>query len=228
MGFPAKQELIEAGGETWWLDPANHIGNGPFVMTNLEQGVNVHFVPNETYWGDKPSYELDYSYIVDTAVAFEAYKNDELDIVTAAAEDLGTIQNDATLSQEHLNYAGSCTFAVMFHQLKAPFDDPAVRAAFSYALDREGWVTDVLQGLGAPTLTWIPPGFPGFQEGETRFGFDAAKAVQTLTDAGYTVENGQLMKDGAAIEIVDTFSDTPRNRTRNEWLVAKWKEVLGI
>ena len=228
VGFPAKQELIEAGGETWWLDPANHVGNGPFVMTNLEQGVNVHLVPSETYWGDKPSYELDYSYIVDTAVAFEAYKNNELDIVTAAAEDLGTIQNDATLSQEHLNYAGSCTFAVMFHQLKAPFDDPAVRAAFSYALDREGWVTDVLQGLGAPTLTWIPPGFPGYQEGETRFDFDAAKAVQTLTDAGYTVENGQLMKDGAAIEIVNTFSDTPRNRTRNEWLVAKWKEVLGI
>ena len=27
---------------------------------------------------------------------------------------------------------------------------------------------------------------------------------------------------------MDTFSDTPRNRTRNEWLVAKWKEVLGI
>jgi oligopeptide transport system substrate-binding protein len=116
----------------------------------------------------------------------------------------------------------------MFHQLKEPFTDPAVRAAFSYALDREGWVTDVLQGLGAPTLTWIPPGFPGYQEGETRFGFDPEKAVQTLTDAGYTVENGTLMKDGVAYPIEDTFSDTPRNRTRNEWLVAKWKEVLGV
>jgi oligopeptide transport system substrate-binding protein len=50
-----------------------------------------------------------------------------------------------------------------------------------------------------------------------------------LNDAGYTVEGGQLIgPDGAAIEVVDTFSDTPRNRTRNEWLVAKWKEVLGI
>jgi oligopeptide transport system substrate-binding protein len=161
-------------------------------------------------------------------VAFEAYKNDELDINAAVAEDLGTIDSDPELSQEHLLYPGSCTFAVMFHQLKEPFTDPAVRAAFSYALDREGWVKDVLQGLGSPTLTWIPKGFPGYQDGETRFGFDAAKAVQTLTDAGYTVENGKLMKGGKAIEIKDTFSDTPRNRTRNEWLVAKWKEVLGI
>ena len=228
VGFPAKQELIEAGGENWWLDAANHVGNGPFVATQLEQGVIAAFGPNENYWRGAPSYSLEYQYITDSAVAFEAYKNGELDITGLAAEDLATVQADAALNEQAQIYPGSCTFAVMFHQLKAPFDDPAVRQAFSYALDRESWVTDVLQGLGAPTLTWIPPGFPGYEEGETRFAFDPEKAVQTLTDAGYTVENGQLMKDGTAIEIVQTFSDTPRNRTRNEWLVAKWKEVLGI
>lgn len=228
VGFPAKQELIEAGGENWWLDPANQIGNGPFVMSNLEQGVNAHFTPNAKYWAGAPSYELDYSYIVDTAVAFEAYKNNELDIVTGAAEDLATIKSDPELSQQYLNYPGSCTYAVMFHQLKAPFTDPAVRQAFSYALDRDAWVQDVLQGLGSPTLTWIPKGFPGYKEGETRFGFDPEKAKQTLTDAGYTVENGKLMKDGKAIEIKLTFSDSPRNRTRYEWLAAKYKEVLGV
>jgi oligopeptide transport system substrate-binding protein len=227
--FPAKQELIEAGGENWWLDAANHVGNGPFVMTNLEQGVNVHFVPNEKYWGGLAGYDLDYAFIQDTAVAFEAYKNNELDMIGLAAEDLGTVKADPDLNEQANIYPGSCTFAVMFHQLKAPFTDKAVREAFAYALDREGWVNDVLQGLGSPTLTWIPKGFPGYQDGETRLGFDAAKAVQTLTDAGYKVENGQLIgTDGKAIEIVDTFSDTPRNRTRNEWLVAKWKEVLGI
>lgn len=228
VGYPAKQELIEAGGDNWWLDPANHIGNGPFVMTNLEQGVNIHFTPNENYWDVVPSYELDYSYIVDSAVAFEAYKNDELDIVVAAAEDLATIQADPVLSQEHMLYPGSCTFALMFHQLKEPFTDPAVREAFAYALDRKAYVADVLQGLGSPALTWIPPGFPGFQEGETRFDFDPDKAMQTLTDAGYTVENGQLMKDGTAIPIEITFGDSPRNRTRFEWVAAKYKEVLGI
>jgi oligopeptide transport system substrate-binding protein len=228
VGFPAKQELIEAGGETWWLDPANHIGNGPFVLDELEQGVRGVFSPNENYWRAVPSYTLEYSYIVDLAVSFEAYKAGEFDIVPLQAEDLGTVQADPELNEQAMIYPGSCTFALMFHQLKEPFTDPAVRAAFSYALDREAWVTDVLQGLGSPALTWIPPGFPGFQEGETRFAFDAAKAVQTLTDAGYTVENGQLMKDGAAIPLEFTFGDTPRNRTRYEWLTAKYKETLGL
>ena len=229
VGYPAKQENIEAGGENWWLDPAYHIGNGPFVMTNLEQGVNVHFVPNEKYWAGVAGYDLDYAYITDSAVAFEAYKNNELDISGLAAEDLATIQADPVLSKEAYIYPGSCTFALMYHQLKAPFTDKAVREAFSYALDRQAWVTDVLKGLGSPTLTWIPKGFPGYQDGETRLGYDPAKAVQTLTDAGYKVEGGKLIgKDGKPIDIVDTFSDTPRNRVRNEWLVAKWKDVLGI
>lgn len=229
VAYPAKQELIEAGGDTWWLDAANHIGNGPFIMTALEQGVKGEFEPNPKYWGGVPTYKIAYSYITDGAVAFEAYKNNELDVVGLAAEDLATVQNDPVLSKEANIYPGGCTFAVMYHHLKPPFDDAEVRKAFSYALDREAWVKDVLKGLGAPTLTWIPKGWPGYQEGETRFGFDPAKAVQTLTDAGYKVENGKLVgKDGKVIEITDTFGDSPRNRTRNEWLVAKWKEVLGL
>lgn len=157
--YPARQELIEIGGENWWLDPANQIGNGPFAMTNLEQDVNVHMIPNEEYWAGIPSYELDYSFITDPTVALEDYKNGEFDIMIPAVEDLVTIRADARLSGQVMIYPGSCTFAVMFHQLKEPFVDPAVRQAFTYALDRQGWVNDVLQGLGVPTLTWIPPVF---------------------------------------------------------------------
>jgi oligopeptide transport system substrate-binding protein len=229
VGFPARQELIEAGGENWWLDAANHLGNGPFIMTNLEQGVKVEFEPNPNYWAGIAGYKLEYNYITDGAVSFEAYKNNELDVTGLAAEDLATVENDPVLNAEKNIYAGSCTFCIMFHQLKAPFTDPEVRKAFSYALDREAWSRDILKGLGLPTLTWIPKGWPGYQEGETRYGYDPAKAVKTLTDAGYMVEDGKLIgKDGKPIDIILTFSDTPRNRTRYEWMAAKFKEVLAL
>lgn len=227
--YPAKEELISEGGEIWWNSSKFQVGNGPFVLSALEPFVRAYFTPNANYWRGVATYDLEFRYITDTAVAFEAYKNDEFDIIPIGAEDLGTIQNDATLNAEANIYPGSCTYAIMFHQLKAPFNDQAVREAFAYALDREAWVTDVLNGLGSPTLTWIPKGFPGYDAEESRWGYDPEKAVQTLTDAGYTVVDGQLIgPDGAAIEITETFSDTPRNRTRFEWLVAKYKEVLGI
>ena len=219
--FPAKEELITAGGENWWLDAANHIGNGPYVIAALEQGVQALYTPNANYWGEVPLSSIDFAFITDTAVAFEAYKNNEFDIIPLAAEDLEVVQADPVLSQEANIYPGSCTFAVMFHQLKEPFTDQKVREAFAYALDRDAWVQDVLRGLGSPTLTWIPPGFPGYDGEENRWGFDADAAKQAIADSSYgSVEN--------LPPITMTFSDTPRNRTRNEWLAAKFKEVLGV
>lgn len=219
--FPAKEELITAGGENWWQDAANHIGNGPFSYESLEPSVKSRFVPNPNYWEGVVKYAIEYSYITDTAVSFEAYKNNEFDIVGLAAEDLEVVKADADLSQQMVSYPGSCTFAVMFHQQKEPFTDPKVREAFAYALDRDAWVADVLRGLGSPTLTWIPPGYPGYDAEENRWGYDPEKAKQTLAESSYGSVEGLP-------EITATFSDTPRNRTRNEWLVAKWKEVLGV
>jgi oligopeptide transport system substrate-binding protein len=219
--YPAKEELIAEGGDNWWNSSKYQIGNGPFVLKSLEPFVRGYFTPNANYWLGVPGYDLEYSYINDSAIAFEAYKNNEFDVINIAAEDLATVQADPVLSQEAKIYPGSCSFAVMFHQLKEPFTDPKVRQAFSQAYDREAWVTDVLKGLGAPTLTWIPPGFPGYQEGETRWGFDPEAAKQALAESSYgSVEN--------LPEIVATFGDTPRNRTRWEWLIAKWQENLGV
>lgn len=219
--YPAKEENIKAGKDIWWTSAKYQIGNGPFILKSLEPYVRARFEPNPNYWGEKAKIAIEYSYITDSAVSYQAYKNNEFDIVGLAAEDLEATMKDPVLSKEALIYPGSCTFAVMFHQEKEPFTDKKVREAFAYALDREAWVKDVLRGLGSPTLTWIPKGYPGYQEGEKRYGFDPAAAKKALAESKY----------GSADKLPPvtlTFSDTPRNRTRMEWLQKKWKEVLGV
>lgn len=219
--YPAKQELIEAGGESWWMDVKNQIGNGPMIWKTNEEKVKGEFVPNPNYWRGVANVNIFFSYITDSATSFNAYKNGEFDVIGLAAEDFKVASADAVLSKEINKYAGSCTYAVMFHQLKEPFTDKKVREAFAYAFDREAWVKDVLNGLGSATLTWIPPGFPGYDKDETRYAFDPAKAKQALAESSY----GSVDKL-PPVEL--TFSDSARNRTRYEWLAGKWKEVLGI
>jgi oligopeptide transport system substrate-binding protein len=220
VAYPAKQELIEAGGDQWWADAKNQIGNGPYIMQDLEQGQRALFVPNPNYWGGKAKTNIEYSYITDSAVATEAYKNDEFDIVVLPPEDLASVQADPVLSKQAMIYPGACTTALQFRNFSKPFDDPKVRQAFAYALDRDRWVKDIFQGLAAPTLTWIPPGFPGYKQGEARYKYDPKAANKAIADSSYkTVE--------ALPPIILTFSDTPRNRTRNEWLGARFKEVFG-
>jgi oligopeptide transport system substrate-binding protein len=218
--YPAKEENIKAS-EIWWTTAKYQIGNGPFILKSIDPYVKGVFTPNPNYYGDKAKIDVEYSYITDSAVAFQAYKNNEFDVVGLAAEDYKVVIADANLSKEANVYPGSCTFAVMFHQLKEPFTDPKVRQAFAQAYDRATWVKDVLAGLGAPTLTWIPPGYPGYDKDEKRWGFDVAAAKKALSESKY----------GSADKLPPiklTFSDSPRNRTRYEWLAAQWKQHLGI
>ena len=220
VAYPAKQENIEAS-RIWSTSAKYQIGNGTFTLKSMEPYVRSTFVPNPNYWGGKANVSIEYSYIVDTAVSFQAYKNNEFDMVGLAAEDLATAQKDAVMSKEVNVYPGSCTYAVMFHQLKEPFTDKNVRIAFIQSLDRTAWVKDVLAGLGSPTQTWIPKGYPGYKEGETRWGFDVNAAKAALAKSTY----GSVDK---LPPLTLTFSDSPRNRTRYDWLAKKWNENLGV
>ena len=220
VAYPAKQENIEAS-RIWSTSSKYQIGNGPFVLKSMEPYVRSTFVPNPNYRAGKANVSIEYSYIVDSAVSFQAYKNNEFDMVGLAAEDLATAQKDAVMSKEVNVYPGSCTYAVMFHQLKEPFTDKNVRIAFIQSLDRTAWVKDVLAGLGSPTQTWIPKGFPGYKEGETRWGLDVNAAKAALAKSTY----GSVDK---LPPLTLTFSDSPRNRTRYDWLAKKWNENLGV
>ncbi len=95
VGAPVREDLVEAGGETWWSDPANYIGNGPFQITEWEHQSRVRFERNENYVLTKPTFEaIEGSMITEGNVAFEAYRADELDIGGVGSEELATVEGD--------------------------------------------------------------------------------------------------------------------------------------
>ena len=134
VGYPAKEENIAEGGDIWWTSSKYQVGNGPFVWQSVEPFVKSVFVPNANYVGAGiPTYTLEFSYITDSAVAFEAYKNGEFDVVASAADDLPVIDADADLTAQHVKYAGSCTTKIQFslhptwNGQPNPLADPKVR-----------------------------------------------------------------------------------------------------
>ena len=233
VAYPARQELIEEGGENWWNSSKYQVGNGPMVLKTLEPFVQATFVPNANFDGTVPSYNLEFRYITDSAVAFEAYKNNEFDIVPSAAEDLKTIDGDADLKAQHMIYPGSCTTVIKLglagvykdpsgKEFTSPFEDQKAREAFAYAFDAEGWAKDVDQGLSAPTWTWIPPGYPGYDP-NSPMKFDPELAKQALAESTF---GGPEKLNALGLKI--TYGDTPRNRVRSEWLAANYKTQLGL
>jgi len=219
--YPAKEELIAAGGTNWWQLPGYQIGNGPFVLQTLDPNVRAYFTPNSHYWRGTATYDVEYRYITDSAQALAAYRSHQLDIMAPGAADMSAIRADPILSKELMTYSGSCSFAVMFHNLKPPFTDPKVRQAFTYALNREAWARDVLGGGGLPTLTWIPPGYPGYDAAENRWAYNPVSATQAISASSY----GSI---AALPPISLTFSSSPRNLSRNQWLADQWRAALGV
>lgn len=75
-----------------------------------------------------------------------------------------------------------------FNLTKEPFNNPKVRQAFSYAIDKNRIIEEVLKGeaYGPGTNGLCPPSFKGYDITKiTGYDFDAAKAKKLLAEAGY-------------------------------------------
>ena len=217
FGYPVREDMV-AKGETWWADAKNHIGNGPFIMTELKEKEIARFVPNPNWRGEKPQVDqIVFRYITDSKVYTEAYKNGELDIILLAAEELEPAQKDPVLSKEIVRYPGSCTQALFFNMTRAPFDKKDMRLAFAQGIDREAYVRDILRGLGVVTTAWMPPGIPGYNKAAgANLKFDPAAAKAAWQKAGYSGE------------VKLTHAATPRIKTRFEFIAGQLQKNLGF
>ena len=79
--YPVKKEIVDADPDNWWKTAENHIGNGPFRVTGIDEDQRWTFEANENYWQGRPKLDgIEYVYIDDAAVALEAYRAGDLDI----------------------------------------------------------------------------------------------------------------------------------------------------
>lgn len=224
VAYPARQDLIDRGGDEWWQSAAYQLGNGPFQIAAIDSALNsIEFRANEHYWRGRPQLDvIEYHYIANLAVALQAYKNGEVDVMMPDPNDVAAIRADPQLSQEFVDYPGACTLVYEFNLTKAPFDDQHVREAFAYAIDRDALLRDSFKDTEVKTLTWIPPGYPGYDREENRFDFDVAKARAALAQSRY---------GGAAAlpEIKFAYnSNNPANQARVEYFIQMIQKNLGV
>jgi len=220
--YPVKAEIVEADPEAWWRTAENHIGNGPFTVTGIAEDQEWTFAANEQYWQGRPKLDgIEYVYVGDPAVALQAYRAGDLDIIGVGPTLLPEIRDDPELAAELLEYPVANTFYLAMSLTQEPFTDKQVREAFAYAFDRETFCTEIQSGSCVPTLTWIPPGVPGYRETD-QYGFDPEAAQQALAASSYGGPD-------TLPEIELTYiSDDPSEVARAEWIAGQYREILGV
>ncbi len=226
IGYPVDQSKENANPDSWWLTPANQNGNGPFMISDIEDQV-IKLVPNPNYWGGKPALDrIELTWITDPAAVLDSYRKGALDVAQLTLDNFVQAQSDPALNSDlHVAPAARVTY-LGFNMKKAPFTDKNVRKAFSQALDRASFVRDVLKGMGKPYLSWIPPGVPGYDATATVPGYDPAAAVQTLIDAGYGTPDKKHVDCTKLGTIKLSYSNTPRTQYLYQFIAGSLTRVF--
>lgn len=234
LTYPVDKRAVDADPESWWIKPANHVGNGPFVVQDIQEGSKIIYAANPNYWRGKPKLDrIETYYNPDNQITLQAYLNGELDMdANLTPEQLIQVENDPNLKEDYLRYPAAVTRAIAFNNSLRPFDDRNVRVAFSQALDREGFVRDVLKGIGKPYTRWIPPGVPGSQPDKPGVpGTDPVAAVRTLAENGYgaadsTADNPKVDCEKLG-ELKLTYPASPVNHARYQFIAGNFVRVFG-
>jgi oligopeptide transport system substrate-binding protein len=220
--FPVKAEIVAKDPDNWWKSAENHIGNGPFKVTAIDEDQQWTFEASDNYWQGRPKLDgIEYVYVDDSSVALEAYRAGDLDIVSIQPPQVPEVEADPDLSAALVSYASAATYNLAMNLDQEPFNDPKVREAFAYAMDRETLCTDLRAGDCTPALSWIPPGVAGAIETDA-FAFDPEAAKQALAESSYGgPENLPEIK-------IFYNSDTSGRGEQVEWVAGQIRDILGV
>ncbi len=131
------------------VDWASGIGTGGYRLKDFDPGVRATFARNPNYWkaGRAHFDEVELLSIVDSVARSNALMTGEIHVMDRC--DLKTVhllKRTPGLRVEEVT--GTLHYTFPMHTDTAPFDDPDVRMALKYAIDREELVRKILRGHG--------------------------------------------------------------------------------
>ncbi|MBD2871818.1 nickel ABC transporter substrate-binding protein [Paenibacillus arenilitoris] len=184
-------------------DFVNHpVGTGPFQLKSFAPGSKLELVRYDGYWdGVAPLDSVTFMFNEDANARSLALKSGQVDIVYRPE-----VNSLASLDEtKGVHVESTATFRV--HQMtmnleRESMKDINVRRAIDALIDRQEIVNSILLGYGEAAVgPFLPslPFAPSYTENQLESGEEAAIAY--LKDAGYTLQNGVMQKDGQPLEL---------------------------
>jgi oligopeptide transport system substrate-binding protein len=162
--LPSHRPTVEKYGDKW-TEAANIVTNGPWKMTVWEHNKRMVFERNDAFvLKPKPKLRKWYAPIIDSAAQLPSYEAGEIDRIGSSVPlaEVNRLKNDPKLSKEMHVFSATGTFYLAPSYSQKPFDVRGVRRALAHAIDRNAIVKNVLQGIGQPAYTFVPPDSPGY------------------------------------------------------------------
>ncbi len=191
-----------------WGDPvanpeinAPTVGSGYWKLKEWKKDQSATYLANDNCWRGRPYLD---SYVVrqygNEQTAYQALKSGEIDLYGPPAANVKEAEGLSSLSViKWYNVPGQWQY--LGYNLRRPaLKDPLVRRAINYAIDRQGIIDAVAYGLGKPIYSAFTQDDPIYNPNVQKYDFDPKKSADLFKQAGYTLQNKKLVKDGQPLK----------------------------
>ncbi|MGO1507812.1 MAG: ABC transporter substrate-binding protein [Microbacterium sp.] len=211
------------------------VGTGPYVLGTWTTE-SVTLTANEDYWGgDLAVPELHYVSYGDNAALTTALASGEADWAQAFLPQIEESYLSVDPDNQFLVSPTAGAGTLFFNLQTKPFNDPALREALAWTIDRQAYVDIAREG--ASETVWNVTGLGALLEDEIipeyqdeNYSVDIEHAKEILTDAGYTWESDKLIDpDGEAVSFsISAPAGWSDWNTAQALIAEELDETLGI
>jgi oligopeptide transport system substrate-binding protein len=228
---PVRQDIIEANGEAWAVDPKTYIGNGPYKMTEWVPGSHILFEKNKNYWNYKnlgPE-KIKFVLMEDDNAILNAFQKEEI----LFADSLPNDEINAWREKPEFHLEGQLgTYYISFNTQKPPLDNPKVRKALTLAIDRDFICVNIGQAGQEPAGAFVPTGLSDadptkefrdvggdyYDPSKEAYKSNLEEAKKLLAEAGYP--------DGKGLPTIEyLYNEGTGHQQIGEALQDMWKKI---
>jgi len=175
------------------------VGSGPYRFVEWVSGDHITIERNPDYYGAAPYFgTIVFRFVTDDTTRALLMETGEADVaLRVLPTDVQRL--DSVPGLEVGRVIGRSMF-YPFNVTRKPFDDPRVRQAMNYAVDKEAIIDRVLFGAGTPSHSLVEAVQYTIDAGY--YGYDPTRARQLLADAG---------AEGAKVEVLSPTSRYPQD-----------------
>ncbi|MDX8529204.1 ABC transporter substrate-binding protein [Mesorhizobium sp. MSK_1335] len=178
--FPAK----DGGGIDW----QRGVGTGAFALENFTPGESAKMVRNQNYHKNNKPYfdEIEYIAIMDATARMNAFVTGEVEFINDLdVKSIALVERSTGLKVERTPSLRHFTFDM--DTSTKPFDNPDVRTALKYAIDRDDIIRKVYLGEAVKgNDTPVAVTMPFYHETPPQNDYDVEKAKAFLAKVGLT------------------------------------------
>lgn len=193
-----------------WNDPTRNteimkptIVAGPWRLGEWRKDDLITFLPNEHFFKGRANLDAYTIRIVPTpAIAFQMFKSGALDVIAPQPSDFKEASSLAIAERFQWDPAAPSWSYLGFNFRREHIKDPLVRRALSHAIDRQGIIDAVFEGLAKPTYSTFPPTHWTYNPDVAKYPYDLNRAKELLKQAGYAPgSDGIQQKDGKPLKL---------------------------